>query len=109
MVISHHITEDALHVKILEELNVTNRAAAALQIEALVHQHRPSRVTIELPSHTPSPMTFSTLARANRMCRSLDIPLVATGPGGQEPLRLHGHDTDSARPRWLEHGARHNH
>ncbi|MFD9407442.1 hypothetical protein ACFWBN_10570 [Streptomyces sp. NPDC059989] len=109
MVISHHITEDTLHVKILQELNVTNRAAAALQIESLVHAHRPSRVRIELPSRTPSAMTFSALARAHRMCQSLGIPLTATGPGEEAPLLLPGHDAGAGRAQWLEHGARHNH
>lgn len=55
MVISHHIAADTLHVKILQELNVTNRSAAALQIESLVQAHRPSQVTIELPTGTPPP------------------------------------------------------
>ncbi|WP_328923772.1 hypothetical protein OG429_03455 [Streptomyces sp. NBC_00190] len=109
MVISHQIAEGTLHVKILQELNVTNRAAAALQIESLVHTHRPDRVTIELPTDAPSPMTFSALARASRMCESLGIPLTAAGPRGQAPLLLLGQDADAARPQSLEHGARHNH
>ncbi|MGW0750727.1 hypothetical protein [Streptomyces sp. NPDC002587] len=109
MIISHHISEGALHVKILQELNVTNRAAAALQIESLVHARRPTLVTIELPTHAPSPMTLSALARASRMCESLGIPLTATGPGEQAPRLLLGHDAGAARPQWLEHGARHNH
>ncbi|MGW6688722.1 hypothetical protein [Streptomyces sp. NPDC054961] len=109
MLVSHRITDDTLHVKILHELDVTNRAAAALRIEALVHAHRPSRVTIELPARAPSPMTFSTLARASRMCQSLGIPLTATAPGGQAPLPHLGHEAGTALPQWLEHGARHDH
>ncbi|MGW6985604.1 hypothetical protein ACWGE1_40120 [Streptomyces sp. NPDC054932] len=109
MIISHGITEDTLHVKILRELNVTNRAAAALQIESLVHTHRPARVTVELPSRTPSPMTFSALSRAQRMCQSLGIPLTATGPGERAPLLLNGQDAGADPPQWLEHGARHDH
>ncbi|MFC9583428.1 hypothetical protein ACFVJ8_11455 [Streptomyces yangpuensis] len=109
MVISHHLADGTLQVRILHELHVTDRAAAALQIESLVHAHRPAHVTVELPSRSPSPMTFSALARARRMCQSLGIPLTATGPGGQLPLPLFGHEADSARPRSLEHGARHDH
>ncbi|KOV17571.1 hypothetical protein ADK91_02525, partial [Streptomyces sp. XY511] len=86
MVISHHIADGTLHVRILHELHVTDRAAAALQIESLVHAHRPERVTVELPSRSPSPMTFSALARAQRMCQSLGVPLAATAPGGRTPL-----------------------
>ncbi|MFF3674383.1 hypothetical protein ACFYYS_10390 [Streptomyces sp. NPDC002120] len=111
MVISHRIAEDTLHVRILQELDVTNRSAAALQIESLVHAHRPSRVTVELPTDAPSPMTFSALARAQRMCQSLGIPLTATGPGEHAPpLPLGpGPGAGTARPRSLEHGARHDH
>ncbi|APU43509.1 MULTISPECIES: hypothetical protein [unclassified Streptomyces] len=109
MVISHHIAGGALHVRILHELGVTDRAAAALQIESLVHAHRPEQVTVELPSSSPSPMTFSALARAQRMCQSLGIPLTATGPGGRPPLAPFGPEARAAAPRWLEHGARHDH
>lgn len=109
MVISHHITDGTLHVRILHELNVTDRAAAALQIESLVHTHRPEQVTVELPSRSPSPMTFSALARAQRMCQSLGIPLTATGPGDRTPLSPFTPDPRGAPSRWLEHGARHDH
>ncbi|MFE6840179.1 hypothetical protein ACFVFI_35805 [Streptomyces sp. NPDC057705] len=109
MVISHHIAADTLHVKILQELSVTDRSAAALQIESLVQAHRPSQVTIELPSDAPSPMTFSALARAQRMCQSLGIPLTATGPGEHAPPILIGRGAGAGRPQWLEHGARHSH
>ncbi|MBZ9599699.1 MULTISPECIES: hypothetical protein [Streptomyces] len=109
MVISHHLADGTLHVRILHELHVTDRAAAALQIESLVHAHRPAQVTVELPSRSPSPMTFSALARARRMCQSLGIPLTATGPGEEVPLPLFGQEAGTARPRSLEHGARHDH
>ncbi|MEW2583570.1 hypothetical protein [Streptomyces virginiae] len=108
MVISHHIADGTLRVRILHELNVTDRAAAALRIESLVHTHRPERVTVELPSRSPSPMTFSALARVQRMCQSLGVPLTATAPGGS-PLSAFGPETGAPRPQWLEHGARHNH
>ncbi|MFD7261489.1 hypothetical protein [Streptomyces sp. NPDC059874] len=109
MVISHHIAADTLHVKILHELDVTNRSAAALQIENLVHTHRPSQVAIELPTDAPSPMTFSALARTHRMCQSLGIPLTATGPGEQAAPLLLGRGAGADLPHWLEHGARHGH
>ncbi|MFE0582595.1 hypothetical protein [Streptomyces sp. NPDC058874] len=109
MVISHHIADGTLRVRILHELHVTDRAAAALQIESLVHTHRPTRVTVELPSRSPSPMTLSALARARRMCQSLHIPLTATGPGEQAPLPLFGREAGADGPRPMEHGARHDH
>ncbi|MEV4192434.1 hypothetical protein [Streptomyces toxytricini] len=108
VVITHHLAEGALHVQVPQELDVGNRAAAALEIEALVHAHRPGRVVVRLPSRHPSPMTFSALARVHRMCRSLGIPLTTTGPDGEappEPLGLALPD----RPHQLEHGARHDH
>ncbi|MFG2714162.1 hypothetical protein ACGFX2_26955 [Streptomyces goshikiensis] len=109
MIINHHVTEDTLHVKVSQELDVTNRAAAALQIEALVHTHRPRRVTVVLPTRDPSPMTFSALARVHRMCQSFGIPLTATGPDGKTQLSPFGDSTRATRPERLEHGARHDH
>ncbi|UQW99408.1 hypothetical protein [Streptomyces sp. RerS4] len=109
MVIQHHITRDILHVKIAQELNVSNRSAAALEVEALVQAHRPLRVAIELPKTDPSPMTLSALGRVHRMCQSLGVPLTVTGPGEHAPplpLRLDPHPVQ-AEP--LEHGARQNH
>ncbi|HEY9375166.1 hypothetical protein [Streptomyces sp.] len=106
MIISHVIDEDGiLHVKILRDLDITNRAAAALQIEALVFAHRPSAVTVELPAGQPSPATLSALARAQRMCQSLAVPLTATGPDSSEPY-LEGVGTGGAGARRLHFGAR---
>ncbi|MEU2392596.1 hypothetical protein [Streptomyces sp. NPDC007369] len=109
MVISHHIAEDTLHVEIPRELDVTNRAAAALRIEALVHAHQPGQVTVHLPTDAPSPMTLSALARAHRMCQSLGITFTATGPGGRTDLVPLGNTAEALRPRLLEHGTRHDH
>ncbi|MET9378650.1 hypothetical protein ABZX98_31700 [Streptomyces sp. NPDC002992] len=81
MLISHTMQDDALRVKLLRDLDVTTRAAAALAIEALVFAHRPSRVLVELATPTPSPASLSAIARARRMCQSLGIPIAATGPG----------------------------
>ncbi|WP_406859320.1 hypothetical protein ABZO31_03070 [Streptomyces sp. HUAS MG47] len=88
MIISHVFDgagDGVLRVTILRDLDITNRAAAALQIEALVSAHRPGSVVVELPAGTPSPATLSALARAQRMCQSLAIPLTATGPDASEP------------------------
>ncbi|MGC0334758.1 hypothetical protein RKD23_007748 [Streptomyces sp. SAI-170] len=109
MVVTHHITDGTLHVQLARELHVTDRAAAALQIEALVHAHFPERVTIALPTHDPSPMTFSALGRVHRMCQSLGIPLTATGPDGQVRPTPLGVASPTTPLRWLEHGARHDH
>lgn len=81
MLISHTIESDVLRVKLLRDLDVTARAAAALEIEALVSAHRPGRVLVELATPTPSPASLSALARARRMCQSFGIPLSATGAG----------------------------
>ncbi|MEU0404780.1 hypothetical protein ABZ318_32105 [Streptomyces sp. NPDC006197] len=79
MLISHAVRHDALHVTLHRDLDVTNRAAAALRIEALVQEHRPARVVIVVPSADPSPATFSALARAHRMCVGLGVPLTLSG------------------------------
>ncbi|MEF2528887.1 MULTISPECIES: hypothetical protein [Streptomyces] len=108
MVITHQLAEGVLYVRIPRELDVGNRAAAALEIEALVHAHRPGRVEVRLPSHHPSPMTFGALARVHRMCQSLGVPLATTGPDGEAPPEpLGGALLDRAHQ--LEHGARRDH
>ncbi|MFB7511947.1 MULTISPECIES: hypothetical protein [unclassified Streptomyces] len=79
MFISHIVRHEVLHVTLHRDLDVTNRAAAALQIQALVQDHRPTRVVIAVPAADPTPATLSALARAHRMCASLGIPLALTG------------------------------
>ncbi|MFD4317043.1 hypothetical protein [Streptomyces sp. NPDC058548] len=79
MLISHVVRHHALHVTLHRDLDVTNRAAAALQIQALVQMIRPTRVTVAVPTADPTPATLSALARAHRMCASLDIPLTLSG------------------------------
>ncbi|MFD3531238.1 hypothetical protein [Streptomyces sp. NPDC058664] len=79
MLISHAVRHQVLHVTLHRDLDVTNRAAGALQIQALVQAHRPTRVVIAVPSADPTPATLSTLARAHRMCESLGIPLSLSG------------------------------
>ncbi|WP_418955680.1 hypothetical protein [Streptomyces tritici] len=109
MIISHVFDGDGvLRVTILRDLDITNRAAAALQIEALVSAHRPSAVVVELPVGPPSPATLSALARAQRMCQSLAIPLTATGPGATEPAP-EGVATRTPGTRRLTYGARQDH
>ncbi|MEU5217036.1 hypothetical protein AB0G79_12685 [Streptomyces sp. NPDC020807] len=79
MLISHTVRHEVLYVTLHRDLDVTNRAAAALQIQALVQDHRPARVVIAVPAADPAPATLSALARAHRMCASLGIPLALTG------------------------------
>ncbi|MFE5513262.1 MULTISPECIES: hypothetical protein [unclassified Streptomyces] len=89
MLLSHAFEDGVLHLRLLRELDVTSRAAAALEIEAVVSAYRPDRVLLEFPSPCPSPASFSALARARRMCASLGIVLVVSGPGSV-PLQAPG-------------------
>ncbi|MFF4173322.1 hypothetical protein [Streptomyces sp. NPDC001744] len=89
MLMSHAFEDGTLHLRLLRELDVTSRAAAALEIEAIVSAYRPARVFLEFPSACPSPASFSALARARRMCASLGIPLTASGPAAA-PLQAPG-------------------
>ncbi|WP_055598546.1 hypothetical protein [Streptomyces aureus] len=93
MVISHAFADGVLYVTLPPDLDVTNRAAAALETEALVHAHRPRLVQMRLDGTDPSPASLSALARARRVCASLGIPLTftAVGPATTEP-------DDSAAP-----------
>ncbi|MFF1594263.1 hypothetical protein ACFVY0_40190 [Streptomyces sp. NPDC058286] len=71
---------DTLHLTLHHNVDVNTRAAAAVEIEALVHAHRPRRVTVQvLAAGEPTPATLSVVVRAHRMCQSLDIPLSLTG------------------------------
>ncbi|RFC71097.1 hypothetical protein [Streptomyces sp. AcE210] len=79
MLTSHSVDGDALHVTLHHNVDVNTRAAAAVEIEALVHTHRPSRVTVQVPAGESTPATLSVLVRAQRTCKSLDIPLSLTG------------------------------
>ncbi|MFC7934567.1 hypothetical protein [Streptomyces cinereoruber] len=89
MLVSHALKDGVLHLRLLRELDVTSRAAAALEIEAIVSAYRPGRVLLEFPTPCPSPASFSALARARRMCASLGIALAASGPGSV-PLQAPG-------------------
>ncbi|MFE0775661.1 hypothetical protein [Streptomyces sp. NPDC058861] len=89
MLLSHAFEDGVLHLRLLRELDVTSRAAAALEIEAVVSAYRPDRVLLEFPSPCPSPASFSALARARRMCASLGVALVVSGPGSV-PLQAPG-------------------
>ncbi|WP_306326083.1 hypothetical protein [Streptomyces venezuelae] len=93
MLISHAVRHPVLHVTLHRDLDVTNRAAAALQIQALVQMHRPDRVVVAVPAADPTPATLSALARAHRMCASLGIPLALTGASTRTRRLL---DTESA-------------
>ncbi|KOX36549.1 MULTISPECIES: hypothetical protein [unclassified Streptomyces] len=89
MLVSHALEDGTLHLRLLRELDVTSRAAAALEIEAIVSAYRPLRVFLEFPSPAPSPASYSALARARRMCASLGIALTVSGPGSV-PLQAPG-------------------
>ena len=79
MLITHAIEDGNLHVTLRGQLDVTSRASAALEIEALVHVHHPRGVTVQIPADDPTPATFSALLRAHRMCKGLGIPLKLSG------------------------------
>ncbi|MEU9703336.1 hypothetical protein [Streptomyces sp. NPDC047981] len=74
MLLTHHIDVGTLRVTLHQGLDVTNRAAAALFIQALVDAHRPAAVVLDLPGGPASAATMSAVARAKRMCDSLSIP-----------------------------------
>ncbi|MGW6483040.1 hypothetical protein ACWGDS_35155 [Streptomyces sp. NPDC055059] len=79
MLISHSVDGDTLHVTLHHSVDVKTRAAAVVEIEALVHTHTPGRVTVQVPAGEPTPATLSVVVRAHRMCKSLDIPLSLSG------------------------------
>ncbi|MER7535772.1 hypothetical protein ABTX77_13445 [Streptomyces sp. NPDC097704] len=80
MLIRHLVEDGVLHLALLRDLDVSSRAAAALQIETLLLAHRPRLVRMQLPTTEPSPASLSALARARRMCEGLGIPLTVVGP-----------------------------
>ncbi|MEU6879478.1 hypothetical protein [Streptomyces sp. NPDC046712] len=92
MLMSHAMDHAVLRVTLHRELEVTNRAAVALQIQALVHAHRPAEVIVELPTADPSPATLSAIARTRRMCQSIGVPLTLTGAAARA-RRLYEADT----------------
>ncbi|MGW1514571.1 hypothetical protein [Streptomyces sp. NPDC002394] len=79
MLISHSSDGDLLRVTLHRHLDIVTRAAAAREIEALVHAHRPRRVTLGLPAGEPTPATLGTALRAHRICEGLEIPLHLAG------------------------------
>jgi hypothetical protein len=109
MLVTHMIDGGTLRVTVQQDLNVTNRAAAALQVEALVSAHRPDLVVFELPTDSPSPATLSAVARTRRMCQSIGIPFTLTGPVTSDRRLLDAAASGEARPRLLEFGARRDH
>ncbi|MER5960160.1 hypothetical protein [Streptomyces longhuiensis] len=79
MLISHSVDGDTLRLTVHHSIDVNTRAAAAVELEALVHTHRPRRVSVQVPAGEPTPATLSVIVRAHRMCKGLDIPLSLTG------------------------------
>ncbi|MFG2794869.1 hypothetical protein [Streptomyces sp. NPDC048419] len=79
MLISYRVEGDVLQVTLHRNLDITSRAAAAQEIEALVHACRPRRVTVKVPAGQPAPATLSAILRAHRTCKNLGIPLDLAG------------------------------
>ncbi|MFC8794584.1 hypothetical protein [Streptomyces cinereoruber] len=80
MIIRHSVEGCVLHLSFPHDLGVADRAAAALQIEALLLERRPQRVQVQLPVVDPSPASLSVIARTRRLCEYLDAPLTVAGP-----------------------------
>jgi hypothetical protein len=87
MLISHTMESGIMSLKLCCQLDVTNRAAAVLDIQGLLYAHRPSRVVIELPPNTPSSATLSTMLRTERLCGTLGIPF-GLAPSSRQAARL---------------------
>ncbi|MEV5975137.1 hypothetical protein [Streptomyces sp. NPDC051921] len=83
MLVRHTVENGVLRVALLGDLDVSSRAAAALQIETLLHSHRPEQVRITLSTSDPSRASLSVLARARRLCEGLGIPLTVAGPASR--------------------------
>ncbi|MFF0428140.1 hypothetical protein ACFYUJ_27535 [Streptomyces sp. NPDC004520] len=81
MIISHSVDGDILRVTLPSDLDITNRAAVALALQALVQAHHPTQVLVDVPLTEPSPATLSALSRTHRMCRNLGVDFVLTGLG----------------------------
>ncbi|MEU7696984.1 MULTISPECIES: hypothetical protein [unclassified Streptomyces] len=75
MFISHESENGVLRVVLLRDLDVSARAAAAVQVEGLLSAHQPRQVRWHWPTTTPSPASLSILARAQRLCDDLGISL----------------------------------
>ncbi|MFF9853068.1 hypothetical protein [Streptomyces litmocidini] len=80
MVIGHSVEDGVLHLSFPHDLGVADRAAAVLEIEALLLTHRPQRVRMQLPTANPSTPSLSVLARTRRLCEHLGALLTVVGP-----------------------------
>lgn len=87
MLITHAVEDGTLRVALRGQLDVTSHAAAAVEIEVLVHAHHPRRFAVQIPAGEPTPATFSALLRVFPMCKGLGIPLKLSG-GPPSPRRL---------------------
>ncbi|MFI9780571.1 hypothetical protein ACIHCV_38880 [Streptomyces sp. NPDC051956] len=101
MLISHSVDGDALHVTLHHNVDVNTRVAAAVEIEALVHTHRPSRVTVQVPAGEPTPATLSVLVRRDFTASRPGTRLV--GDMTEPPART----TSPAPGRSVLHAGRH--
>ncbi|MEK9524213.1 hypothetical protein ACIOMM_34240 [Streptomyces sp. NPDC087908] len=75
MFISHESENGVLRVVLLRDLDVSTRAAAAVQVEGLLSAHQPRQVRWQWPTASPSSASLSILARARRLCDDLGISL----------------------------------
>ncbi|MFH9725994.1 hypothetical protein ACH4M4_23975 [Streptomyces sp. NPDC017254] len=85
MLVGHAVEDGTLHIRLLRDLDVAGRAAAALQVEMLLYAHRPRHVRLRLPTSAPSPASLSVIARARRLCEGLGIPLTVVGAAESAP------------------------
>ncbi|MFD3533290.1 hypothetical protein [Streptomyces sp. NPDC058664] len=75
MFLSHHLDGGTLILTLHRQLDVANRAAAALRIQDLIDAHRADDVVLELPGGPPTAATVSAVARAKKACDNASIPL----------------------------------
>ncbi|GGR37082.1 MULTISPECIES: hypothetical protein [Streptomyces] len=85
MLIQHAFENGVLHVHLVQDLEVHNRAAAAVHIEQLLITHRPRTLRLQLPTATPSPASLSALARTRRLCESLGVGLSVVSSASLAP------------------------
>lgn len=75
MLISHDLDDGVLRLVPMCDLDVSARAAATLQAEALLYAYRLRHVELPLPTAAPSSASLGALARTRRLCDALGISL----------------------------------
>ncbi|MEU2546846.1 hypothetical protein ABZ618_15630 [Streptomyces roseolus] len=84
MLIAYEVRDGILHLALLRDLGVADRAAAMLEIEAQILARRTRQVRLRLPAVRPSPASLSVLARTRRLCEGLGVDLTLTSPAPAE-------------------------